>query len=242
MSERPHGADRCHTPQCREGGGRRDELRPTGTDDGQRRVAPGCLEGAGVAGWGARGAVTPGLRCAVARPRRSGDGGDGVDAPASPSLSVAPLRTRRRRRRRRRRMRRRCVRSVTGSATTCLSRWLRGRRGGAGWASCLAPPRPQVERGGRGRRRGRGSSQSLPLVPLPVMDAPVIINDEAVQEVRVHGASDSVHRRRLDILVVQRQVRGFQWSFRSCSSSLAVDIPFVPQKLIPMVLLFSRPW
>ena len=31
----------------------------------------------------------------------------------------------------------------------------------------------------------------------------------AVQEVRVHGASDSVHRRRLDILVVQRQVRGF---------------------------------
>ena len=32
----------------------------------------------------------------------------------------------------------------------------------------------------------------------------------AVQEVRVHGALDSVHRRRLDILVVQqRQVRGF---------------------------------
>ena len=32
----------------------------------------------------------------------------------------------------------------------------------------------------------------------------------AVQEVQVHGASDSVHRRRLDILVVQqRQVRGF---------------------------------
>ena len=31
----------------------------------------------------------------------------------------------------------------------------------------------------------------------------------AVQEVRVPGASDSVHRRRLDILVVQRQVRGF---------------------------------
>ena len=25
------------------------------------------------------------------------------------------------------------------------------------------------------------------------------------------------------------------WSFRSCSSSLAVDFPFVPQKLIPMV-------
>ena len=25
------------------------------------------------------------------------------------------------------------------------------------------------------------------------------------------------------------------WSFRSCSSSLAVDIPFVPQMLIPMV-------
>ena len=62
----------------------------------------------------------------------------------------------------------------------------------------------------------------------------------AVQEVRVHGASDSVHRRRLDILVVQqRQVRGFWyrklWSFRSCSSSFAVDIPFVPQKLIPIV-------
>ena len=56
-----------------------------------------------------------------------------------------------------------------------------------------------------------------------------------------NGASDSVHRRRLDILVVQRQVRGFffwyrkLWSFRSCCSSLAVDIPFVPQKLIPMV-------
>ena len=68
----PHGADRCHTTQCREGGGRRVELRPTGTDDGQRRVADGCLEGAGVAGWGARGAAMPGLRCAVARPRRSG--------------------------------------------------------------------------------------------------------------------------------------------------------------------------
>ena len=72
MSERPHGADRCHTPQCREGGGKRDELRLTDTDDGQRRVAQGCLEGARVAGWGARGAAMPGLRCAVARPRCSG--------------------------------------------------------------------------------------------------------------------------------------------------------------------------
>ena len=31
----------------------------------------------------------------------------------------------------------------------------------------------------------------------------------AVQEVRVHGSSYSVHRRPLDILVVQREVRGF---------------------------------
>ena len=46
LRERPHGADRCRTSQCREGGGRRDVLRPTGTDDVQRRVAPGCVEGA----------------------------------------------------------------------------------------------------------------------------------------------------------------------------------------------------
>ena len=49
-----------------------------GTDDGQRTVAPGCLEGAGVAGWGARGAAMPGvpsLALAVL-----GGGGDGVDA------------------------------------------------------------------------------------------------------------------------------------------------------------------
>ena len=72
---RPHGADGCHTPQCREGGGRRDGLRPTGTDDGQRRVAPGCLEGAGVAGWGSRDAAMPSLALAVL-----GGGGDGVDA------------------------------------------------------------------------------------------------------------------------------------------------------------------
>ena len=70
VSERPHGADRCHTAQCREGGGTRDGLRPTGTDDGQRRVAPGCLEGAQVAGWGGWG-----RRDAVL-----GGGGDGVDA------------------------------------------------------------------------------------------------------------------------------------------------------------------
>ena len=38
VSERPHGADRCRSPQRREGCGRR-ELRLTGTDDGQRRVS-----------------------------------------------------------------------------------------------------------------------------------------------------------------------------------------------------------
>ena len=70
MSERPHGADRCHTPQCREGGGRRDELRPAGTDDGQR----GCLEGAGVAPR-CPGSGVPSLALAVL-----GGGGDGVDA------------------------------------------------------------------------------------------------------------------------------------------------------------------
>ena len=80
MSERPHGADRCHTPQCREGGGRRDGLRPTGTDDGQRRVAPGCLEGAELLVGGL------GRRDARAQVRRRsplavlGGGGDGVDA------------------------------------------------------------------------------------------------------------------------------------------------------------------
>ena len=49
------------------GGGRRDELRPTGTDDGQRRVAPGCLEGTGVAG-----------RVAGVSPPLSEEGGGGV--------------------------------------------------------------------------------------------------------------------------------------------------------------------
>ena len=42
---RAHGADRCHTPQCREGGARRDVLRPAGIEDGQRREAAGSFEG-----------------------------------------------------------------------------------------------------------------------------------------------------------------------------------------------------
>ena len=75
MSGRPHGADRCHTQQCREG-----ELRPTGTDDGQRRVAPGCLEGSGVAGWGAPGAAMPGSGVPSLALTVLGGGSDGVDA------------------------------------------------------------------------------------------------------------------------------------------------------------------
>ena len=75
----------AETQQCREGGGRRDELRPTGTDDGQRRVALDCLE-AGVAGGGlgaprCRGSGVPSLALAVL-----GGGGDGVDASCLPFL------------------------------------------------------------------------------------------------------------------------------------------------------------
>ena len=73
------------------------------------------------------------------------------------------------------------------------------------------------------------------------MDAPVIINDESQQSKKFEfmvPQTQLVHRGRLDIVVVQRQVRGFfgagkLWSFRSCCSSLAVVIPFVPQILIP---------
>ena len=97
------------------------------------------------------------------------------------------------------------VRSVTGSATTCLSRWLRERRGCAGWAPCLAPPRPPVERGGRGRRRGRESSRSLPLVLLPVMYAPVIINDESQQS------------KKFEFLVPQTQVIDDVRTFSLCN-------------------------
>ena len=95
--------------------------------------------------------------------------------------------------------------------------------------------------GGIGRRRGRGSSRSLPLVPLPVMDVPVIINDESQQS------------KKFKFMVPQTQFiddvwtfslcngrcmvfwYGKLWSFRSCCSSLAVNIPFVPQTQIPMV-------
>ena len=84
---------------------------------------------------------------------------------------------------------------MTGSATTCLSRWLRGRLGGSGWA----PPRPQVKRGRRGRRRGRRSSRS----PLRRQGwrRPCALQRQvpAVQDVRVESASYSVHRRLLDI-------------------------------------------
>ena len=73
------------------------------------------------------------------------------------------------------------------------------------------------------------------------MDAPVIINDESQQS------------KKFEFLVPQTQfiddVWTFSlcndryvvfwcrklWSFRSCCSSLAVDIPFVPQMRIPMV-------
>ena len=100
---------------------------------------------------------------------------------------------------------------------------------------------PLVERGGR-RRRGRGSSRSLPLVPLPVMDAPVILNDESQQSKkfefmvpRTQFIDDvwtfSLCYRDRYVVLWYRKL----WSFRSCSSSLAVDIPFVAQKLIPMV-------
>ena len=73
------------------------------------------------------------------------------------------------------------------------------------------------------------------------MDAPVFIYDESQQSLK------------FEFLVPQTQfiddVWTFSlcndryvvfwcrklWSFRSCCSSLAVDIPFVPQMLIPMV-------
>ena len=78
------------------------------------------------------------------------------------------------------------------------------------------------------------------------MDAPVIINDESQQS------------KKFEFMVPQTQfiddVWTFSlcndryvvfwyrklWSLRSCSSSLAVDIPFVPQKLIPWPSLLSR--
>ena len=76
------------------------------------------------------------------------------------------------------------MRPNTGSATTCLSQWLRGGLGGSGWASL--PPRSQVERGGRGRRRGRRgrrSSRNLLLVLFiaKVGDVPVLFSDKFQQ-------------------------------------------------------------
>ena len=103
-------------------------------------------------------------------------------------------------------------------------------------------PRPPVERGGKGRKRGRGSSRSLPLVPLPVMDAPVILNGESQQSKkfefmvpRTQFIDDvwtfSLCYRDRYVVLWYRKL----WSFRSSSSSSVVGIPFVPQKLIPMV-------
>ena len=54
MSERPHGAERSRPPQRRAGGGWREVLRPTGTDDIQCRAAR-RLDGAGAAGRGSHG-------------------------------------------------------------------------------------------------------------------------------------------------------------------------------------------
>ena len=86
---------------------------------------------------------------------------------------------------------------------------------------------------GRGRRGGRGGSRSLPLVPLLAMDAPVIINDESQQSKkfefmvpRTQFFDDvwtfSLCNRDRYVVLWYRKLR----SFRSCSSSLAVDISF----------------
>ena len=87
-AERAHGADRRHTPQCREGGGRRNVLRPTGTEDGQRREAAGSLEGSWPP-WVE--AVTVGYVAAsvppLGVPLHQGD--EGVDAAALEFLEEA---------------------------------------------------------------------------------------------------------------------------------------------------------
>ena len=53
-AERAHGTERSRPPQCREGGGWRGVLRPTGTDDVQCR-ATRRPDGAGAAGGGSHG-------------------------------------------------------------------------------------------------------------------------------------------------------------------------------------------
>ena len=104
----------------------------------------------------------------------------------------------------------------------------------------IAPSSSSSSSGKRKKKRKK-KFRSLPLVPLPVMDAPVIINDESQQS------------KKFEFMVPQTQfiddVWTFSlcnnkyvvfwyrklWSFRSCSSSLAVDTTVFTQKLIPMV-------
>ena len=62
------------------------------------------------------------------------------------------------------------------------------------------------------RKRKKRRKRKLPKSSSSVCRRPCTLQRQvpAVHEVRVHGASDSVHRRRLDTFVVQqRQVRGF---------------------------------
>ena len=129
-------------------------------------------------------------------------------------------------------MREGCSGSTRRSPTTSRSPQRSARPGGDGF-SPMTPLHLPLGRGGKGRRGGRGGSRSLPLVPLLVMDAPVIINDESQQS------------KKFEFIVPRTQFIDDVWtfslcnrdryvvlwcillrSFRSCSSSLSVDIPF----------------
>ena len=100
-------------------------------------------------------------------------------------------------------------------------------------------PEESREGRGRGRRGGNANFQN----PLPQFaDVPVLFSDKFQQSKKFEFMvpqtqfiddvwTHSLCNRDRYVVFWYRKL----WLFRSCSSSLAVNIPFVPQMLIPMV-------
>ena len=86
-AERAHGTERSRPPPRREGGGWREELRPTGTDDVQCRAAR-RPDGAGTAGRAVTVVYVAAPVPLLAVPLLAGAAGEAVDHPLLPPRAV----------------------------------------------------------------------------------------------------------------------------------------------------------
>ena len=180
-----------------------------GTDDSELRWAAGRPEGARAAG-SSHGRLRG---CPGSLEVASMAGGDSVDGTALRFLVKKALDRQKEeeeqakvKRQEEEKEERLCSGSTRRSPTTSRSP-MRSTMPGSDGLSPTPPLHLPLGRGGRGRRGGRGASRSLPLVPLLVVDAPVLSSDMFQQSNMTVSLLQFIDD--LDIPVVQqRQVRG----------------------------------